>query len=96
MTTYFLSPRAEEDLGGIWDYTVETWGLHQARGYTEEIRRSLELLAAHPERGKTIDYVRAGYRRYPTGAHIVFYKVIEGGIDVVRVLHRSMDIERHV
>jgi toxin ParE1/3/4 len=27
---YRLSPRAEADLEGIWNYTVETWSAEQA------------------------------------------------------------------
>ena len=31
--TYVLSPRAQTDIEGIWDYTVERWGEEQAIRY---------------------------------------------------------------
>jgi plasmid stabilization system protein ParE len=29
MTTYVISPRAQADIDGIWDYTVERWNEDQ-------------------------------------------------------------------
>jgi len=40
---------------------------------------------------------RAGYRKLAAGSHVLFYRVMsEGDIDVVRVLHRRMDVDRHL
>jgi toxin ParE1/3/4 len=40
--------------------------------------------------------VRSGYLKYRSGSHFVFYRLTEGGIDVVRILHTRMDFERHL
>ena len=32
-------------------------------------------------------------RSFPFGAYVVFYQVIEGGIEIVRVLHASRDLQ---
>jgi plasmid stabilization system protein ParE len=37
MAEYRLSPRAQRDLDGIFDYTVTQWGLPQALRYTDLI-----------------------------------------------------------
>jgi toxin ParE1/3/4 len=52
-------------------------------------------LAADPRLGRTCDEVRPGYRKYPVGSHVVFYRIARGGIDVARILHQRMDFERH-
>jgi len=40
---------------------------------------------------------RAGYRKLAAGSHVLFYRVMsEGDIDVARVLHRRMDVDRHL
>ncbi|WP_230469130.1 MULTISPECIES: type II toxin-antitoxin system RelE/ParE family toxin [Burkholderia] len=39
--------------------------------------------------------VRDGYVRYAVGAHVVFYRETNDTIDMLRVLHQRMDIERH-
>lgn len=35
-----LSPAAEDDLEGIFDYTVQQWGLEQAVHYTQLIEQT--------------------------------------------------------
>jgi len=37
MAEYRLSPRAQRDLDGVFDYTVTHWGLPQAMRYTDLI-----------------------------------------------------------
>ncbi len=96
MSDFVLSPRAKADLGEIWDYTAEQWDGKQAERYTRLIAAAIQALASVPTRGKACDYIRKGYRKYPVGAHVIFYRVIEGGIDVVRILHSHMDFARHL
>lgn len=38
MTGYTLTPAAQGDLDGIWDYTAATWGENQAVRYLEDLR----------------------------------------------------------
>jgi toxin ParE1/3/4 len=95
MSRYVLSPRAQTDLEEIWDYTAENWGAGQAERYVRLIGAAIETVAKWPKRGKTCDRIREGYRKYPAGSHIVFYRVTDTGIDVVRVLHRRRDFDRH-
>jgi toxin ParE1/3/4 len=46
--------------------------------------------------GRACPEVRAGYYKIPSGSHLLFYRLVEGGIDVVRILHESMDHGRHL
>ncbi|GAA4168347.1 type II toxin-antitoxin system RelE/ParE family toxin [Gryllotalpicola koreensis] len=97
MSGYRLTPAAQRDLSSIWDYTEDAWGPQQAETYLGEIRFAFERIAANPERGRACDDIRAGYRRYAIGSHILFYIVAEDGqVDIVRVLHQRMDPTRHM
>jgi toxin ParE1/3/4 len=40
--------------------------------------------------------VRKGYLRYLAGSHIIFFRKIKFGIDVIRILHGGMDFEQHL
>lgn len=91
-----LSPRAQRDVEAIWDYTVETWGDAQAETYIRQIEAALKVLADTPEIARACDDIRAGYRKYPVGAHIVFFRATAKQLAVIRILHQSMDIERHL
>jgi toxin ParE1/3/4 len=91
-----LTPRAQADLDEIWDYTADRWGLDQAETYARQLWRAIQAIADNPSRGRECDEVRPGYRQYPSGSHVLFYRLVEGGIDVVRILHERMDYERHI
>lgn len=95
MSGYVLSPRAQADLDEIWDYTAERWDEDQADRYIHDIRAAIEAIASDPRRGRACDYIRSGYRKYQAGSHMLFFRIIHGGIDVVRILHQNMDFERH-
>jgi toxin ParE1/3/4 len=68
----------------------------QAEAYLRQIQTALQALAAAPEIAKPCDAVRLGYRRYPTGAHVILFRMAPEGIDVVRILHGRMDFSRHL
>jgi toxin ParE1/3/4 len=96
MSRYALSPRAQADLDEIWDYTDSTWGEEQAARYVRLLQIAIEAVAENPRRGRACDEIRAGYRRYSAGSHILFYRSAAHGIVVVRILHSHMDFERHL
>lgn len=96
MTRWTLAPRARADLDEIWDYTVGLWGNDQAERYLRLIQSAIELIAADPEKGRCCDDVREGYRRFRVGSHILFYRMADDVVDVVRILHQRMDVERHL
>jgi toxin ParE1/3/4 len=93
---FVLKPRAQADLDEIWDYTAERWGQEQAETYTRQLWRNIQAIADQPSLGRGCDEVRAGYRLFPSGSHILLYRLHEDGIEVVRVLHERMDHERHL
>jgi toxin ParE1/3/4 len=53
-------------------------------------------LSEMADMGRRIDHIRAGYYRFTHARHLIFYKKIEGGVRIVRVLHIAMDPERHL
>jgi toxin ParE1/3/4 len=40
--------------------------------------------------------VRTGYRGSRVGAHVIFYREVTEGIEVVRILHQRMDVRRQL
>ena len=93
--SYRLSPRAESDLEGIWLYTAETWSGGRADSYCSEIMDMIDLLAAGERQGRTVD-VRQGYLKYPVGKHHVYFRRSDNGIEVIRILHQSMEVSLHL
>lgn len=97
MPTYLLFPQAEEDLREIWRYGTATWGLAKAEQYGDQLFDAFDFLAENPLAGQAIEHVRTGYRRHPTGSHLIFYRIgATGQINIIRILHHSMDVERQL
>jgi toxin ParE1/3/4 len=88
-----LSPKAEANLGDFWRYTLDNWGQAQAGDYLLALDRTIELLRENPMIGRSIEDVRPGYRRMPTASHIIVYRTQGGNLDIIRFLHKSMDVE---
>ena len=93
---YLLSPGAQVDLDKIWDHTEERWGIDQAELYIRQLWQHIEAVAAQPTIGRACPEVRAGYYKYRSGSHFPFYRLTNGGIDAVRILHERMDFGRHL
>ncbi|MEO5947586.1 MAG: type II toxin-antitoxin system RelE/ParE family toxin [Chitinophagaceae bacterium] len=83
---------AIKDLEEIWFYTFATWSLEQADRYHLLITKEIDFLASKPESGKTVDYLRKGYRSSKVKSHYIFYKTTANAIEIVRILHENMDI----
>ncbi len=96
MAEFSLRPKAITDLEEIWEYTVDTWGDEQAERYVRLINESFRKIADNPSSGRPCDAIREGYRRRGVGRHVIFYRPIDGGVDVVRILHERMDMDRHL
>lgn len=91
-----LTPAAEQDLAGIWQYTQQQWGVEQAHRYIDALTASFEALARAPKMAPACDHIRAGYRCRSVERHVVYFKIAPHGITVVRVLHERMDALRRL
>jgi toxin ParE1/3/4 len=83
-----LSPRADDDLADILQYTAATWGQEQADAYQSTIYEALKRLVEHPELGQIRDELRPRLRSLRVEQHIVYYRVEGDLLRVSRILHR--------
>ena len=93
MVNFQLTELAKQDLRSIGRYTQTTWGREQRNTYLAKIDAAFQLLAMEPQLGKSCDDLRAGYRKYPVGKHLIFYRQSVDGLEIIRILHQRMDIE---
>ncbi len=87
-----LTPRAKEDLRSIWNYTFDVWSEAQADRYVTQLYERFSWLAVRPRMGKHRPDIAEGYYCFLQGSHLVFYLIREGGIDIIGVPHKEMDI----
>lgn len=94
---YKISERANEDIENIWLYTFENWSVEQADRYYNLIMDEIEYLASNFESGRSVDYIRKGYRAARVKSHLIFYRKAKGNIvEIIRILHQNMDIENRI
>ena len=85
-------PLAAVDILDVWDHIAED-SIEQADLWVDRLDEKLELIATQPLMGRARDELAARVRSFPFGRYVIFYEPIEGGIDVVRVLHSARDID---
>lgn len=103
--TVRLASRAEQDFFEIVQWSAANFGHQQAAAYAETLSLAIAALAEGPEvlGAKRRDEIGSGIlilhvaREVRKGRHFVIYRVGgPGTIDVLRLLHDSMDLARHV
>lgn len=100
-----LTQQAESDLLGISRWTAENFGARQAEYYAETVMLAVEALNDGPEilGTKAWDEIAHGVRALHVarhgrkGRHFVAFRAAEGRIiEVLRLLHDSMELARHM
>ncbi|MFY7815486.1 MAG: type II toxin-antitoxin system RelE/ParE family toxin [Chryseobacterium taeanense] len=90
--TYVLSEAADQDLENIFDFTLNQFGFDQAEKYLLEIEDLFKILVLHPESGKARNEIKEGLYSFPKDNHIIFYRILDKYIRIVRVLYGSRDL----
>ncbi len=96
MAAYSLSPKAAEDIDGIYEYTILNFGLERAREYLSGMHDRFQYLAENPMHGRTADQLATELKRMEYRSHVVLYLPKDNGVRIIRVLHSSMDAPRHL
>jgi len=93
---FIISEKASADLENIYEYGLQEWGAGRAVDYILSLNEGFTKLAKHPEIGVSYGHVRRLLRGFVVGSHIIFYRKLPDAIRIVRILHQSMDVPRHL
>ena len=86
MANFRKTARAEEDLIDIWLYIAQD-NPDAADNLLDTIEEKGRLLAENPEPRQTRPDIADEFRYLPVGRYLMLYRVIDGGIELVRVVH---------
>jgi len=95
MNAFSVSRAARSDLKNIAAYTQKVWGAEQRRTYLKGLDLALHFLAENPLSGVACNYIVEGLRKHRFESHTIFYEKSNNDVVIVRILHKSMDIERN-
>jgi len=87
-----ISPRASSDLIEIWGYIADD-SVANADAFIDKLYQAIQVLARQPGSGRHREELAPGIQSFPFGRYIIFYRVVAGAVEIVRVLHGARDIE---
>ena len=92
MANVIFAPEADDDLFGIVEYIARDKP-EAARNWLSKMRETCETISTQPEMGE----LRPGFgvpgaRSFSVGNYVIFFRAIEGGIEVSRVIHGNRDM----
>jgi len=90
--TYELSIEADKDLEDIFDYTHDEFGSAQAVKYVSSFEDLFKMICRNPLVGRNRNEIREELRSISKESHVVFYRLLDHRIRVVRILHGSRDL----
>lgn len=92
---YLLSESADNNLEDIFDYTDYQFSTVQAIKYLNDLDSVFESLVINPKIGRTRKEIKKGLFSITEQEHVIFYRIQEDYIRIVRVLHSSKDLPKH-
>ncbi|MEO9593315.1 type II toxin-antitoxin system RelE/ParE family toxin [Rhodopirellula bahusiensis] len=92
MAKVIYAPEADNDIVGIVDFIARDKP-EAARNWMLKIRETCDTIATQPGMGEERPgFDVNGCRSLSVGSYVVFFRAIEDGIEVSRVIHGSRDM----
>jgi toxin ParE1/3/4 len=88
-----FSEQAERDLVEIGNFIARDNPANAAR-FIARLEEHCNLLTRHPLIGRVRDDLLPGLRSLPFGRYIIFYRLMDGVVEIVRVFHAARDLRR--
>ena len=85
------TPRADQDLEELWFFIAQDDPAAADR-WIDTLEEKIRLLADNPLMGPARPDIARELRYHPVGSHLLLYRVIQGGIEIVRVVHGARDL----
>lgn len=96
---FLIRPAADRDLDEQAGYLAERAGLETALRFYDAANESFSFLAQNPGVGalrESANPALAAIRVWRVSGfakHLIFYHAVDGGVEIIRILHGHRDIE---
>ena len=96
MAAYRLSKAAVQDLDGILEYGIDTYGLESALTFKGKLEERFGALVKSPRRYQAVEHISPGLRHCPFKDYTIYYRIQSSSdILIVRIL-RGQDPSKSV
>ena len=96
MSNVQFTNAARKDLREIFTYTTRTWGIAQARQYSEQLKQHTVAIGGFRAHSKPVLGSSADVHQSHCRKHIFVFERKGDKVLIVRILHEAMDIPRHL
>ena len=96
MIAVYKTPQAKIDLLECWFYIATENSPIVADKLLLKIERTLSMLASNPDAGTSRPELGGNLQSFPTSGYTLFYKYDRKQLNLIRVLHGSMDVNQHL
>jgi toxin ParE1/3/4 len=91
MKRYFINIIASRDLMAISDYFY-SFNIEAGEKFFRDFNQKCGQLAAFPNLGKSYTEIQLDLRGIPLANYIIFYRLIEDGVEIMRVVSGKRDL----
>lgn len=84
---------ASRDIESIIDYIADNSSFDAAESLLAKINKKCERLAKFPGMGRRRDELATNVRSFPVNDYLIFYRPIEEGVEILRVVSGYQDLE---
>jgi toxin ParE1/3/4 len=92
MSNFVISPSASKDLNQIADYFLGV-NLDAGEKLFREFNKKCQNLATFPKMGRSYAHIRPYLRGIPLNSYVILYKIIDDGIEILRIVNGRQDLE---
>lgn len=92
MTRYIIAPEAIQDLKIITDYLAKT-NLTTTEKLINQFEKKCLYLVQFPKIGRSYNHIRPYLRGLPLNGYIIFYRVSQDTVEIMRVVRGNRDLE---
>ncbi|MDB0056723.1 type II toxin-antitoxin system RelE/ParE family toxin [Akkermansiaceae bacterium] len=91
-----FTDHAAADLQEVSEYTLATWGEEQEERYLKDLYRKFSEILNDPARWRFREELFPRCQVAAEGRHLVLFRIDHEVLLIVRILHSSMDLGRHI
>jgi plasmid stabilization system protein ParE len=93
MLRLIIAPEAEQDMIDIWYYIAKD-NIVNADRFIEKMQKKLNWLTEFSDVGTNRDELIAGLRSIPYHRYMLYYRVNDKTLELVRALHSARDVDQ--
>ena len=96
MPGYILSQQSQKSLQQISRYTLKQHGETERKTYLKMLWDHMRRIADNPSQGRERKDIKAGYYSLVAGEHSIYYRLRATHVEILDVLHQSMELRLYL